>query len=270
LKKHVADNFETMASETDYKEGAFNDDPCKDIPVKVHIIAPSTLPEGYVFEAEVGAPGAKKTISVEVPAGGVLEGQIFLVPLPDDFAVGEPRVNIPTGQWKDGTFDCLKAGVFHPSLWCAICFTQVAMAQVMQRLRLSWLGEPAHDEATKSTFKVVLTLVICYTVFTIALEMAEASSGYYQTPTWIPTLRFIAGILFTIYSIYSLMKTRENVRSKYSIQEERCKGMEDLCCSMWCSCCVVSQMARHTGEYETYKGRFCSDTGMAAHSPSVV
>ena len=54
-------------STSDYKESAFGDEePVKDIPVKVHIIAPSTLPEGYVFEAEVGAEGAKKTISVEV------------------------------------------------------------------------------------------------------------------------------------------------------------------------------------------------------------
>ena len=58
------------------------------------------------------------------PPGGVLEGQVFLVPLPQDFAVGEPRVNIPTGHWKDGLFDFLKAGIFHPSLCCACCVTQ--------------------------------------------------------------------------------------------------------------------------------------------------
>ena len=66
-----------MASETDYKEAPFGDDDGlqKDVPVKVHIIAPSTLPEGYSFEAEVGAPGAKKTINVEVVS------TIFLVML---------------------------------------------------------------------------------------------------------------------------------------------------------------------------------------------
>ena len=54
-------------SDSDYKEAHFaSEESAKDIPVKVHIIAPSTLPEGYVFEAEVGAPGSKKTISVEV------------------------------------------------------------------------------------------------------------------------------------------------------------------------------------------------------------
>ena len=78
-------------SDTDYKEAPFAEDGgAKDIPVKVHIIAPSTLPEGYVFEAEVG----------------------------------EPRVNIPTGQWKDEWYDMIKAGPCHPSLWCALCFTQ--------------------------------------------------------------------------------------------------------------------------------------------------
>ena len=55
----------TMAFEADYKE-AFNNESATDVPVKIHIIAPSTLPEGYIFEAEIGAPGAKKTISVEV------------------------------------------------------------------------------------------------------------------------------------------------------------------------------------------------------------
>jgi hypothetical protein len=58
------------------------------------------------------------------PEGGVIEGQVFLVPLPADFAVGEPQLNIPTGHWKDGLFDFLKAGPFHPSLWCACCCTQ--------------------------------------------------------------------------------------------------------------------------------------------------
>ena len=144
------------------------------------------------------------------------------------------------------------------------------MGQIMQRLRLSWLGEAAPDAATKNTFKVVLTLVLCYTVFTICLEMIEAYKGYYEIPTWVPVLRFVGGVLFTIYSIYALMKVRENVRAKYSIPEEKCPGMEDLCCSMWCSCCVVSQIARHTGEYETYKGKFCSETGMDASAPSIV
>ena len=58
------------------------------------------------------------------PPGGVVEGQIFLSALPPGFGDGEPQINIPTGHWKDGLFDCFNAGIFHPSLWCAFCFTQ--------------------------------------------------------------------------------------------------------------------------------------------------
>mmetsp|Transcript_9794 Transcript_9794/g.19282 ORF Transcript_9794/g.19282 Transcript_9794/m.19282 type:complete len:260 (-) Transcript_9794:1490-2269(-) len=258
-------------SEVDYKEAPFSSEASSgEIPVKVHIIAPSTLPEGYVFEAEVGIPGNKKTISVEVPPGGVVEGQVFLVPLPADFGAGEPQVKVPTGRWKDGTFDFCNAGPFHPSLWCALCFTQVGMGQIMQRMRLNWLGDIGHDSATKNTYKVVLALVLSYTAYSIALEIMEGSRNYQNIPAYIPVLKFIGAMLFTIWSVYALMKTRENIRAKYSIPEESCKGYEDLVCSMCCSCCVVAQMARHTGEYETYKGSCCSATGMAGHTPSIV
>ena len=56
------------------------------------------------------------------PEGGVTEGQTFLAELPDDFT-GD-RLNIPTGHWKDGLFECCNDGVSSPSLWCAICCPQ--------------------------------------------------------------------------------------------------------------------------------------------------
>ncbi len=140
----------------------------------------------------------------------------------------------------------------------------------MQRMRLNWLGDIGHDSATKNTYKVVLALVLAYSAYSIALEIMEGSKNYQNIRAYIPVLKFIGAMLFTIWSIYALMKTRENIRAKYSIPEERCKGYEDLVCSMCCSCCVVAQMARHTGEYETYKGSCCSANGMAAHTPSIV
>ncbi len=57
---------ETPEPETNYKESPFEDEVDNTIPAKVHIVAPSTLPEGYVFDAEVGPPGDLKTITVEV------------------------------------------------------------------------------------------------------------------------------------------------------------------------------------------------------------
>jgi len=89
--------------------------------VKVHVLAPANLPAGYTFEASVnGDPD--RTFTAEVPEGGVTEGQTFLAALPENYT-GE-RLNIPTGHWKDGLFDCFNYGVCHSSLWCAICCPQ--------------------------------------------------------------------------------------------------------------------------------------------------
>ena len=97
-----------------------------DLPLLIHVTAPATLPAGYTFEAEINGDPAK-LCTVEVPAGGVEEGQVFLAPLSKNY--DGPRILGPTGHWKDGLFDCFKAGFCHPSFWCSLCCTQVAMAQ---------------------------------------------------------------------------------------------------------------------------------------------
>ena len=141
----------------------------------------------------------------------------------------------------------------------------------MQRLRLNWLGEGGEDESAKISFKIVLTLVICYTIFSVALELAQQANYYYNVPAYVPSLKFCGGMVFTIYSIIALMRVRENVRAKYSIPEgTRCAGCEDVVYSAFCSCCVVAQISRHTGEYETYKASLCSETGMAPGVPQIV
>ncbi len=56
----------------------------KDIPIKVHVIAPSTLPEGYIVDAEVGVPGAKMVFQASMrPKPGLpqWQKQPRLVPL---------------------------------------------------------------------------------------------------------------------------------------------------------------------------------------------
>lgn len=144
------------------------------------------------------------------------------------------------------------------------------MAQIMQRLNFTWMGEVGYDASTKHTFRVVVALLAAYTVYALALEIIEGDKTMYEIPPFIAPMKFVGGVLFTIWSIWSLMKTRENVRAKYSIPEEQCVGYEDLCCSAFCSCCVVAQMGRHTGEFETYRGSCCSTTGLAMGAPAIV
>lgn len=233
-------------------------------PVKVHVLAPADLPEGYTFEASVnGDP--ERTFTAEVPPGGVTEGQTFLAALPENYT-GE-RLNIPTGHWKDGLFDCCQYGVCSASLWCAICCPQLLMGQIMQRMMLTWLGEPGPIISTKNSFKVVLTIVVAYFVYSLALEFAAMPYSFETLPAYIPILKTVGSVLFSVWALYALCRTRENIRARYSIPEQSCYGCEDLCCSFWCTCCTVAQVARHTGEYETYPATCCTQTGLPPGAP---
>lgn len=200
---------------------------------------------------------------LEQPEGGVVEGQEFMVDLPEDFK--GLRIEAPTGRWKDGIFGCFNYGICHPSLCCACFCTQLAMAQVMTRMKLTYLGEPGSRSSTMSTFKIVALLFICYTIYSIALEIAAPSDE--PTTPLISTLKALGGICFSLYALYAMMKTREFVREKHSIPEGRLGVCEDLLCSLCCSCCAVSQMARHTGEYERYNGACCSARGLTEAAP---
>lgn len=236
-------------------------------PVLVYVAAPATLPAGYTFDAQVQG-FSEKAFSVVVPAGGVTEGQEFLVPLPEDF--GGARIDVPTGRWKDSLFDCFKYGVFHSSVCCALWCTQISMGQIMTRLNLTYLGEPGRRDTTKDTFKIVCALFFSYTIYSIALEIAAPAPDKYNGAPSIPMialLKALGAVTFTFYSVYALMRTRESIRIKYSIPNGKVGACEDLCVSIWCSCCAVAQMARHTGEYEINEGVCLSDRGLPRDAP---
>lgn len=259
-------------SDTPYTnaEGSAPLNPTEETPtLMVHVTAPASLQAGYTFEAEInGDPD--KVFTCQVPQGGVTEGQVFLTPLPLTF--DGLRLRAPVGHWKDGLCDCCALGVCHPTLWCALCCTQIAMGQIMSRMQLTWLGEYGPIASTANTFRVVVLLVASYYAYSTCLLMAElpyATQGV-PTPTSIAVLKFVGSFVFSVWAVYSLCRVRENVRARYQIPETRCAGCEDLCCSLWCSCCVTSQMLRHTGEHETYPAVCCTRTGHPPGTPIVV
>mmetsp|Transcript_17232 Transcript_17232/g.47137 ORF Transcript_17232/g.47137 Transcript_17232/m.47137 type:complete len:271 (-) Transcript_17232:174-986(-) len=239
-----------------------------DIPMLIHVTAPASLPAGYTFEAEING-NPDMVITCEVPEGGVTEGQLFLAPLPITF--DNARLRAPVGQWKDSLFSCTTAGIFHASTCCGLFCSQIAMGQVITRMNLSWLGEPGTWVQAQRAFKVICTLVASYFVYSSALSVATmAYDSEVDTPLWISWGKFIGSFAFALWSIYSLCRTRETMRARYQIPENHCVGCEDLCCSVWCSCCVAAQMLRHTGEYETYPGVCFSDTGHPHGTPKCV
>ncbi|KAL7571415.1 hypothetical protein ACA910_007720 [Epithemia clementina (nom. ined.)] len=56
------------------------------------------------------------------------------------------------GQWKDGLFDCFRFGVFHASVWNALCCPTILMAQVLTRLDLNWMAGKQSDDSSGDYF----------------------------------------------------------------------------------------------------------------------
>ncbi|KAL9180871.1 hypothetical protein ACHAXT_011324 [Thalassiosira profunda] len=241
----------------------------------LEVVAPATLPEGYTFEAEANG----HAFTVKVPVGGVEEGQRFSVPFPAGAngysGAAIPRASVPVGHWKDGLCDCFRHGIIHPALWNAWCCPLVLVGQVMHRLKLTWLGGEGSAAHTAATFRICLCITIIYKAFDQVIKyLPLAFVDAYGRPTTeyveIVYLRVLLSILFFLFVMVLVCRTRRQIRDRYSIPEQQCRGSEDCCCAFWCTCCTVSQMARHTADYETYAGLCCSETGMPAHAPSIV
>jgi len=89
------------------------------------------------------------------------------------------------------------------------------------------------------------------------------NSNLTQTQT---TFGTVSSILILIL-ILMVVRTRRQIRKKYNIPGNCC---HDCCAAVLCNCCTVSQMMRHTADYDTYRAVCCSETGMCAGAPVIV
>jgi Cys-rich protein (TIGR01571 family) len=67
---------------------------------------------------------------------------------------------------------------------------------------------------------------------------------------------------FVGFAVFVTQSTRSSLREKFLIREERCYDLEDLCCAAMCLPCSVSQMSRHTANYDDYEAVCCSKSGL--------
>ena len=79
------------------------------------VVAPSDLPGGYMFEAQLGS----RKFLATVPSGGVTKGQQFLSTVKDLDTIEIP---VTMGGWKDGLCDCFSTGICHPLFLNGIFF----------------------------------------------------------------------------------------------------------------------------------------------------
>jgi Cys-rich protein (TIGR01571 family) len=226
------------------------------------VVAPSTLAAGYTFPANVDGID----FVVTVPEGGVTEGQAFQVPYPNNRNQGvassstgpttatNGSFTVPEGHWRSDLCDCGEI-ILDPLFWMGLCCTPVLLGQVMQRFKLNACGIPRNYQNT-CAIMVVLWVIFLALFFGFTNEV----SG------WLAFLWFI-------FMIIAFTNTRYQYRYKYNIPPSNCHGcdgkLDDCCCSVWCHCCVVIQLARHTHDHREYPYQCCTLIGLDRNDPEV-
>ena len=151
----------------------------------------------------------------------------------------------------------------------------------MTRMRLNFIGSPG---STRNTCSIVTKIWLLYMavswIFRIfdPIQMSSeclksvngmnAGEGEAILPpdcVWSPTALAIHNFMtlvlfvFVLYFLIATCRTRRQIRTKYAIPPSCCQdGLDDCCCTYWCTCCVVSQMARHTNDYDEYPVLCCT------------
>ena len=217
-------------------------------PANVQVIAPATLSAGYTFDALYEG----KTFTVTVPEGGVVKGQRFIVPfIPPAVAEATPIAKnasliplnppnttgedkIPTGAWRDALCDCCQFGPCHPSLLIACFCRPILVAQLLTRMKMTWLGQRTHfrnssvnlsdsrtevDQRWKRTFcNVILVLVLSVVLLTIVFPAPvlddPTDPDAYDNLSFEEqrnlTINKMLSALFGFYFFYTMVQLRGN------------------------------------------------------------
>lgn len=258
----------------------------------IRVIAPATLDEGYTFEAIID----NEPFVVLVPPGGVKEGEEFEVPYPildtdeededeDDERLQTPlstktddtdeapmqsysyedEQGVPTERWRTSLFSCCDV-ITQATFWMACGCYPIFLAQLLTRLKLTWRAQDgASLEETSLTFNRII-IAYCFVLGSLGI---------------LPIVSY--AILFgaTLFFLYIGILLRHTIRQKYKIPrisycqgsklEQRCHPyFEDTCCMVFCGCCSMIQMARHTHDDKEYPGACCTTNGLIYGSPEIV
>ena len=169
----------------------------------------------------------------------------------------------------------------------------MALAQVMVRMRLNCFGSPDGVAAVATTFRHLVGLSLSYYVidrifiFIISVFKSSGIDGDYMqyivgsypvavTDTYpdpveaviCEYIQLVLHYLMWAFSIIIIIRTRQAVRAKYIISQQCC--CEDAACAIFCGCCTIMQMSRHTADYEKYEAPCCSETGIPSNIDATV
>jgi Cys-rich protein (TIGR01571 family) len=232
----------------------------------VKVQSPADLEEGYQFDAVIDG----QTITVTVPPGGVKEGQVFEAPeAPPPLAVSIAT----TGMWKNDLCGCFE-NCGSGSFWMGWCCFPILLGQVMQRMNLSCIGTPTSD-ASKTCkiitgfYAVVYILLFVLNLYMRArLQLSYTGQGS-QGQGGLYWFSIISNCLLLFFLIMH-MCVRNFMRKKYKIRADCCGAVGDCCIPMFCSCCSVIQLHRHTHDEDQYPYNCGTATGLSLGAPAIV
>jgi len=179
------------------------------------------------------------------------------------------------GAWRHGLFSCFDTcanGMF----WMTCCCELIAIGQLLQRLKMNFMGQP--NGSYKNTCMVWTVLMVVLVV----IQSVNSLLDYKNAPSD-PTIDaelsasdYIFQIIYyivLIFALAALTRARFFMREKWSIPADCCEGfgcLSDCCCAYWCGCCATIQMMRHTHD-EKQDGYSCgSKTGLSDDAADVV
>lgn len=114
----------------------------------------------------------------------------------------------------------------------------------------------------------LLVLVGVYQLFLArpALDVALDENGHMFVrqsllQTFSQVLYLLMSMSSALYGVLVVVKLRAMVRLEYRIPTGRLGKWEDLVYVCCCNCCVMSQLARQTADYDDTPASCCSPTG---------
>mmetsp|Transcript_26314 Transcript_26314/g.77814 ORF Transcript_26314/g.77814 Transcript_26314/m.77814 type:complete len:186 (+) Transcript_26314:572-1129(+) len=168
------------------------------------------------------------------------------------------------------------------------CLSPVALGQIMTRMRLTFFANHGPRSRTRNTFKILVCLALLrFSLVVVFGSVPEwkIDSMWKEVDSLPNQILGGVGLALVVLKVFLTAMTRRRVRRRYDIPPSGlccgcCRGCcgnccgfddccEDICRAVFCGCCTVAQMGRHTADYETYRGVCCSSTGLPPAAPEV-
>lgn len=203
------------------------------------------------------------------------------------------------GKWKGGIFSCFQRGSFHPDPWNAFLCPHLLLGKILMRSNLTSLARPPHCDNQRNgnskasrmlrwAVRILLCIVIAVNLNAITYwhDQDKTASGLSSRAVeilwWQELFSLILTLPLSIWAMVVIVRLRTAIRERYEIppasisvpsfqqSEEPMLQVslgksEDLVCTLCCGCCVLSQMAHQTADYEENDSTSCcgsSSTGL--------